>query len=312
MTLMPLSIPSPSERRLVPRPGPAARLRASRSSSASSPPSGSSERRWVARGGTRGEIQDLAVWAVPFGLVGGRLYHVATDQERYFGADGSLWEILYVWRGGLGVWGAIALGAVGVVVGAGRAASGSLPVLDAMAPERARRPGASAAGATGSTRSSSASPPTCPGASRSTPSTGRRATPTEDDVPPDVPLRVRSGACGVFAVIVWADRRLQARPRPGARALRDGLHARPRLDRDAAHRHRRARRRRRPAASTSGPRSCCSCSPPRGSSTPGAAGRSGRTTLYAERRDPRRSAASSPMRHPPKRRSPATGAPLIA
>ena len=61
-----------------------------------------SERRWVARGGRAGDIQDLAVWAVIFGLVGARLYHVVTDSDRYFGADGSLWEIVYVWRGGLG------------------------------------------------------------------------------------------------------------------------------------------------------------------------------------------------------------------
>ena len=58
------------------------------------------ERRWVARGGRRGEVQDIAVWAVPFGLVGGRLYHVATDHERYFGASGDPWQIISVWRGG--------------------------------------------------------------------------------------------------------------------------------------------------------------------------------------------------------------------
>jgi len=93
-----------------------------------------SERRWVARGGTHGEISDLAVWGVPFGLVGGRLYHVATDPDRYFGADGNLWEILYVWRGGLGVWGSIAMGALGVVIGCRRKGIRVLPVLDTMAP----------------------------------------------------------------------------------------------------------------------------------------------------------------------------------
>ena len=93
-----------------------------------------SERRWVARGGTRGEISDLAVWAVPFGLVGGRLYHVVTDPDRYFGAGGNLWEILYVWRGGLGVWGAIAMGALGVVVGCRVQGIRVLPVIDTMAP----------------------------------------------------------------------------------------------------------------------------------------------------------------------------------
>ncbi|GAB3265286.1 prolipoprotein diacylglyceryl transferase [Nocardioides dilutus] len=93
-----------------------------------------SERRWVARGGTRGEISDLAVWAVPFGLVGARLYHVATDPDRYFGDGGSPWKILYVWQGGLGVWGGIAMGALGVLVAARLKGIRLLPALDVMAP----------------------------------------------------------------------------------------------------------------------------------------------------------------------------------
>jgi prolipoprotein diacylglyceryl transferase len=92
------------------------------------------ERRWVARGGTSGEVSDLAVWAVPFGLVGGRLYHVITDYQLYFGADNNPVTALYLWRGGLGVWGAIAMGALGVVIGARRKGIKLLPVLDAMAP----------------------------------------------------------------------------------------------------------------------------------------------------------------------------------
>ena len=92
------------------------------------------ERRWVARGGTAGEIQDLAIWAVPFGLVGGRLYHVLTDSQLYFGEGGNPVEALYVWRGGLGVWGAIAMGALGLVIGARRKGIRLLPVRDAVAP----------------------------------------------------------------------------------------------------------------------------------------------------------------------------------
>lgn len=92
------------------------------------------ERRWAARGGRPGEISDLAVWAVPFGLVGGRLYHVATDHALYFGAGKHPIDALYVWRGGLGIWGAIALGAVGVAIGARRKGIRLLPVLDVMAP----------------------------------------------------------------------------------------------------------------------------------------------------------------------------------
>ncbi|MGH3306432.1 MAG: prolipoprotein diacylglyceryl transferase [Nocardioides sp.] len=92
------------------------------------------ERRWVARGGKPGEVSDLAVWAVPFGLVGGRLYHVITDYQLYFGEDTNPVTALYLWRGGLGVWGAIAMGALGVVIGARLKGIRLLPVLDAMAP----------------------------------------------------------------------------------------------------------------------------------------------------------------------------------
>ena len=92
------------------------------------------ERRWVARGGIAGEVSDLAIWAVPFGLVGGRLYHVITDWELYFGEDKNPVTALYVWRGGLGIWGAIALGAVGIWIGARTRGIKVLPLLDALAP----------------------------------------------------------------------------------------------------------------------------------------------------------------------------------
>ncbi|MFN8189666.1 MAG: prolipoprotein diacylglyceryl transferase [Nocardioidaceae bacterium] len=92
------------------------------------------ERRWIARGGKESEVVDLALWAVPFGLVGGRLYHVVTDWHRFFGPDGSPWEIVYVWHGGLGIWGAIALGAVGIIIGARRKGIKVPPMLDALAP----------------------------------------------------------------------------------------------------------------------------------------------------------------------------------
>jgi prolipoprotein diacylglyceryl transferase len=92
------------------------------------------ERRWVGRGGLRGEVTDLALWAVPFGVVGGRIYHVITDHDLYFGDDRSPIQALYVWRGGLGIWGAIALGGVGVWLGARSKGIRVPPVLDAMAP----------------------------------------------------------------------------------------------------------------------------------------------------------------------------------
>ncbi|HEY3016940.1 MAG TPA: prolipoprotein diacylglyceryl transferase, partial [Nocardioides sp.] len=93
-----------------------------------------SERRWAARGGRVGDIQDLALWAVPFGLVGGRLYHVITDNDLYFGEGKNPITALYVWRGGLGIWGAIALGAVGVWIGCRQKGIRMLPAIDTMAP----------------------------------------------------------------------------------------------------------------------------------------------------------------------------------
>ncbi len=65
-------------------------------------------KRWVARGGDERTIGDLAVWAVPAGLVGARLYHVVTDYQLY--TDDPL-GALKVWEGGLGIWGGVALGA---------------------------------------------------------------------------------------------------------------------------------------------------------------------------------------------------------
>ena len=67
------------------------------------------ERRFVARGGAPGVVTDVAYWAVPSGIIGGRLYHLATswDSERTF------LDAIAIWRGGLGIWGAISLGALG-------------------------------------------------------------------------------------------------------------------------------------------------------------------------------------------------------
>ncbi|MFF3510537.1 prolipoprotein diacylglyceryl transferase [Streptomyces sp. NPDC002573] len=91
-------------------------------------------KRWVARGGRPGTVADIAVWAVPFGLVGGRLYHVITDYELYF-SDGRDWVNAFkVWEGGLGIWGAIALGAIGAWIGCRRRGITLPAYADAVAP----------------------------------------------------------------------------------------------------------------------------------------------------------------------------------
>ncbi|MDV7356234.1 prolipoprotein diacylglyceryl transferase [Rhodococcus sp. NPDC019627] len=92
------------------------------------------DRRWVARGGEKGTVLDIAIWAVPFGLIGGRLYHVLTDWPTYFGEGGDPVDALKIWQGGLGIWGAVALGGVGAWIGCRRRGI-PLPALgDAVAP----------------------------------------------------------------------------------------------------------------------------------------------------------------------------------
>ncbi len=92
------------------------------------------ERRWRERGGQQGAVLDVAMFAVPFGLIGGRLYHVATDWQKYFGADGNPMDALKIYQGGLGIWGAVFLGGVGAWIGC-RVYKIPLPALgDAIAP----------------------------------------------------------------------------------------------------------------------------------------------------------------------------------
>ncbi|GAA2247871.1 prolipoprotein diacylglyceryl transferase [Rarobacter faecitabidus] len=91
-------------------------------------------RRWQARGGNPDTIYSVSVWAVPLGIIGGRLYHVITSPGAYFGKGGDPVAILYIWHGGLGIWGAIALGAVGAWIGCRRAGISLAQFADVAAP----------------------------------------------------------------------------------------------------------------------------------------------------------------------------------
>ncbi len=91
-------------------------------------------KRWRARGGNPSTVADIAIWAVPFGLVGGRLYHVITTYELYFGEGRNWVDAFKVWEGGLGIWGAIALGAVGAWIGCRRRGVPLPAYADALAP----------------------------------------------------------------------------------------------------------------------------------------------------------------------------------
>ena len=92
------------------------------------------ERRWVARGGRHGDVTEIATWMVPFGIIGGRIYHVITTPDAYFGTGGRPLHALYIWEGGLGIWGAIAFGGVGAWIGCRRRGIPLPAFADALAP----------------------------------------------------------------------------------------------------------------------------------------------------------------------------------
>ena len=89
------------------------------------------ERRWVARGGSRGVIADVAVVGVPAGIVGGRIYHVLTSWQQY--ADSPV-DALKVWEGGLGIPGGLVGGVIGGLLVARRRGMRASALLDCAAP----------------------------------------------------------------------------------------------------------------------------------------------------------------------------------
>ena len=88
------------------------------------------EKRWIARGGSSGFVSDIAVVAVPAGIIGGRIYHVLTSPEKYFGKNGHPFDAFKIWEGGLGIWGAISLGALGAWFAFRRKERGELTFAD--------------------------------------------------------------------------------------------------------------------------------------------------------------------------------------
>jgi hypothetical protein len=66
--------------------------------------------RYVRAGGIVNEIYDLAIYVVHLGILGGRIYHVITTPELYFGAQGNFLDAFKIWQGGMGIWGAVSLG----------------------------------------------------------------------------------------------------------------------------------------------------------------------------------------------------------
>jgi prolipoprotein diacylglyceryl transferase len=73
--------------------------------------------RMKARGMEAGAAIDIAIWAVPFGIIGGRLFHVFTHASDYFGAGKDWTSMFKLWEGGLAIYGALILGALGAFIG---------------------------------------------------------------------------------------------------------------------------------------------------------------------------------------------------
>ncbi|GAB3862334.1 prolipoprotein diacylglyceryl transferase [Micromonospora andamanensis] len=92
------------------------------------------ERRLRQRGAAPGAVLDIAVWAVPAGIIGARIYHVITSPQQYFGTGGDWIRIFFIHEGGLGIWGAVAGGAVGAWIAARQLGIPLTVVADALAP----------------------------------------------------------------------------------------------------------------------------------------------------------------------------------
>ena len=88
-------------------------------------------RRWEAVGGRRELVYEVALWGFPAGLIGGRLYFLATSWNE---VPPHWWGPIAVWRGGLGIWGGIALGTLAGLWVLRRRGADVAAFLDAAAP----------------------------------------------------------------------------------------------------------------------------------------------------------------------------------
>lgn len=91
-------------------------------------------KRYAARGGNPEIVLDAAIVAVPAGIIGGRIYHVITDNQKYFCDTCDPVDALKITNGGLGIWGAVILGGLAVAVFFRYKKLPLAPFADAVAP----------------------------------------------------------------------------------------------------------------------------------------------------------------------------------
>jgi len=92
------------------------------------------KRRYADRGGDPEIVLDVAIFAIPAGIIGGRIYHVLTDWPKYFGEGGNPAQAFNITAGGLGIWGAVALGTLAGLAVLKYRKVPVAPMLDAVAP----------------------------------------------------------------------------------------------------------------------------------------------------------------------------------
>lgn len=92
-------------------------------------------RRWRAKGEDPERIWDITLWAIPFGLVGARMYHVfVTAPGDYFGPGRNPVDALKIWEGGIGIMGAVTLGGLGAWIACRKMGLSLVKFADAAAP----------------------------------------------------------------------------------------------------------------------------------------------------------------------------------
>ena len=92
------------------------------------------ESRLKTRGVESGVALDVSLWAIPFGILGARFYHVITHPNDYFFEGADLLAVFRIWEGGLAIFGALLFGSIGAYLGARQSGIKFLSYLDAVAP----------------------------------------------------------------------------------------------------------------------------------------------------------------------------------
>lgn len=91
-------------------------------------------KRWVNRGGLADTFEAIAIVAIPSGIVGARIYHVATHWEDYFGEGRDPLSALYIWEGGIAIFGAVIGGGLGALFVCWRRGARITAFADSLAP----------------------------------------------------------------------------------------------------------------------------------------------------------------------------------